>query len=138
MTDLPDESPSSRLNRLSVERLRERFGDAAMPELPAEIANAPVRFWMCINPDHRSVVWDGDVATCLDCGVTSDMTARYAKVVRGHERSLIANGFRRQADRYEQAGKAADTLGKQWSGTEQAMHLRHLADCIERQNYEQL
>lgn len=31
MTDAPDESNSSRLNRLSVERLRKRFRDAPMP-----------------------------------------------------------------------------------------------------------
>ena len=99
MTDLPDESNSSHLNRLSVEHLRERFGDAHVPALPAEILNARVRFWMCINRDHKSVVWDDDVAQCPDCGVTSTMTARYAKVVRDHERGLIDDAIEAECDK---------------------------------------
>lgn len=109
-----------------------------MTDLPAEILNAPVRFWMCINRDHKSVVWEDDIARCPDCGVTNAMTTRYRATVERFERERIAKGFRAQADRYEQASKTADTMGKVWSGTEQAMRLRHLADCIERQTYGQL
>lgn len=55
-----------------------------MPEddFPAALLNARVRFWMCINRAHKNVVWDGDVAKCPDCGVTSEMTTRYAARVR--------------------------------------------------------
>jgi hypothetical protein len=109
-----------------------------MSELFEEILNAPVRFWMCINREHKSVAWDGDVATCPDCGVTNQMTTRYADRIRRVERSRIVEGFRQQANRCEKAAKGADTLGKQWSGTEQAERLRHVADCIERGTYEQL
>ncbi len=51
-------------------------------EWPGALLNAPVQFWMCINPAHGSVTWEGDVATCPDCGVTSEMTKAYAKRVR--------------------------------------------------------
>ena len=51
-------------------------------ELPEELLNAPVRFWMCINREHKTVTWDGNVARCPDCGVTSEMTKRYAAVLR--------------------------------------------------------
>jgi hypothetical protein len=64
--------------------------------------------------------------------------ARTAQSIRADERERIAEGFRRQASRYEEAAKAADTLGKHWSGTEQAMRLRDFAECIERGTYEQL
>lgn len=94
MTDVPDESNSSRLNRLSVARLRERFGDTSIPALPAELLNARVRFWMCINREHKSVVWDDDVARCPDCGVTSKMTTRYRETIRTFERERIAGVMR--------------------------------------------
>jgi hypothetical protein len=48
--------------------------------------NVRVRFWMCINRDHKRVVWHDDVAHCPDCGVTSAMTSRYAESVRKYHR----------------------------------------------------
>lgn len=51
-------------------------------EWPDALLNTRVRFWMCINRDHQSVTWDGDVATCPDCGVTSEMTKAYGRRVR--------------------------------------------------------
>ena len=51
-------------------------------DLPEEVLNAPVRFWMCLNREHKNVTWESDVATCPDCGLTSEMTNRYATVLR--------------------------------------------------------
>lgn len=129
MSDLPDESNSTRLNRLSLQRLKERFGEAL---------NAPVLFWVCLNPGHRDVTWSGEVAACLICGLTSEMTEAWSRDVAEAERERIAKGFRAQADRYEAASKTADTMGKVWSGTEQSMRLRHFADCIEGQDLDRL
>jgi hypothetical protein len=66
------------------------------------------------------------------------MTSRYRQTIERFERERIAKGFREQADRYLKAAEGADTMGKVWSGTEQAMRLRHFADCIEGQDLDQL
>lgn len=73
-------------------------------EFPAELLNAPVRFWICINREHKNVTWDGDVATCPDCGLTSEMTKRYAALVR----VMVA-------DKIERA-LAEDGDGSSWDG----------------------
>ena len=80
--------------------------------------------------DHSAT---GAVLRCL-----ADILEVHEQSIRANERERIAEGFRQQADRYETTGKTADTLGAQWRGIEQAEHLRHVADCIERGTYEQL
>lgn len=52
-----------------------------------------VRFWKCLNPDHGTVRWDGDVAVCTDCGLTSEMTRRYAKGVKAAVLAKKAKGL---------------------------------------------
>jgi hypothetical protein len=51
-------------------------------EMPEEILNASVRFWMCLNREHKNVTWTDGVGVCPDCGLTSAMTDRYASVLR--------------------------------------------------------
>lgn len=62
----------------------------AEKEFPGELLNARVQFWMCINPEHEFVTWDGDVATCPDCGITSEMTKKYAARVERQVREQAA------------------------------------------------
>ncbi|GAA4209560.1 hypothetical protein GCM10022252_76260 [Streptosporangium oxazolinicum] len=63
-------------------------------DLPEELAEAPVQFWTCLNRDHKTVTWQGDIASCGECGLTSDMTRRRDKLVaervRADERTHIA------------------------------------------------
>lgn len=38
--------------------------------------DATYKFWTCPNehprkPGRTTVIWDGDVATCVDCGMTN-------------------------------------------------------------------
>jgi len=57
----------------------------------------PARLWHCLQPNHSNVEWDGDVARCPDCGLTSDMTRRYRDsfhgvIERRLRRELAAEG----------------------------------------------
>jgi hypothetical protein len=74
-----------------------------MPEIPEEAVNAAepwdllemlkdvkIQFWRCLNPGHKDVTWDGDVAECDHCGLTSQMTTEYAARVRAHAAEQIA------------------------------------------------
>ena len=56
----------------------------------ALLADAKIMFWTCLNKDHKHVTWTGDVATCDTCGLTSEMTARFARGVQKWERERIA------------------------------------------------
>ena len=42
------------------------------------LEGARMQFWTCLNPDHRTVTWVGDVASCDTCGLTSAMTGEFA------------------------------------------------------------
>jgi hypothetical protein len=57
-------------------------------ELPDDIRKAiertPIQFWMCLNRDHQTVTWSGDVASCDTCGLTSEMTQRFTRSIRTH------------------------------------------------------
>jgi len=57
----------------------------------ALLADAKIMFWTCLNEDHKYVTWTGDVATCDTCGLTSEMTARFARDVQRWERERIAS-----------------------------------------------
>jgi hypothetical protein len=46
-------------------------------------------FWTCLNEEHKRVTWTGDVAACDTCGLTSEMTARFARGVQAYERERI-------------------------------------------------
>ena len=52
----------------------------------ALLAGAKIMSWTCLNKDHKHVTWTGDVATCDTCGLTSEMTARFARAVQAYER----------------------------------------------------
>lgn len=58
--------------------------------IPEEVLNAPVTFWTCLNRAHETVTWDGDVASCDTCGLTSQMTQRRAALIRADERRKVA------------------------------------------------
>lgn len=76
------------------------------PTTPAEplgavleelLGSLPARLWHCLQPDHRNVDYDGDVARCPDCGLTSDMTRSYRDsfhgvIERRLRRELAAEG----------------------------------------------
>jgi hypothetical protein len=55
----------------------------------ALLAGTRILFWTCLNKDHKHVTWTGDVATCDTCGLTSEMTARFAREVQEYERERI-------------------------------------------------
>lgn len=55
-------------------------------EWSAELLKAHIQFWACLNKEHRTVTWNGDVATCDTCGLTSEMTRRYANDVARYVR----------------------------------------------------
>jgi hypothetical protein len=43
---------------------------------PVELPDARIKFWDCPEdhprePQRVRIVWDGDLATCLDCGRTN-------------------------------------------------------------------
>ena len=40
-------------------------------ELWEKFRNTPIKFWCCPMPMHRFVTWNGDVATCDECGRTN-------------------------------------------------------------------
>jgi hypothetical protein len=49
-------------------------------------------FWTCMNRDHAdtgTVTWEGEVARCDVCGLTSDATRRWLGLVREDERQRI-------------------------------------------------
>lgn len=71
------------------------------PEWPPELLSARVQFWTCLNKAHRTVTWNGDVATCGTCGLTSEMTRRYA--------NDVARYVREKAPDWPAARKAIDT-----------------------------
>jgi hypothetical protein len=51
-------------------------------------------FWMCMNRDHAdtgTVTWEGEVARCGVCGLTSDMTRRWLTLVREDERQRVVH-----------------------------------------------
>lgn len=55
-----------------------------------------VRVWTCINPEHRRCTWTGDVATCDECGLTSEHTRHWmallsATVLRRVARDLASD-----------------------------------------------
>jgi hypothetical protein len=50
-------------------------------EQPAD-PSKPDRSWMCINPPHKTTVWQGDLGTCLQCGITNQMTAAHTADLR--------------------------------------------------------
>jgi len=37
-----------------------------------EFDNAEIRFWVCPNCASSGIDWDGDMATCCDCGATNN------------------------------------------------------------------
>lgn len=37
--------------------------------LESLLGNLPTRIWRCLQPDHRDVMWAGDDAVCLECGL---------------------------------------------------------------------
>ena len=41
-----------------------------------------VRFWHCPVNAHTAIVWEGAIARCEECGITSDHTS--ALIERGH------------------------------------------------------
>lgn len=59
-----------------------------MAEIPDDVREAinrtPIAFWTCLNSDHDAVTWNGDIATCDTCGLTSEMTQRFTRSVRTH------------------------------------------------------
>ena len=57
------------------------------------LGNLRIRFWTCLNPAHNTVTWNGDVASCNTCGLTSEHTIEFAERVRENERKrLVADG----------------------------------------------
>ena len=69
------------------------------------LGNVRIQFWICLNDSHRTVTWTGNVASCDTCGLTSEMTARFATDVRDYERERIGTLLKRAADgRREYAG----------------------------------
>ena len=63
-------------------------------ELDKAFGEARVRFWRCLNRDHRVVDWSGDVATCRDCGLTSEMTKQLIVLTRQVALEQIEARFR--------------------------------------------
>jgi hypothetical protein len=63
--------------------------------LPPELSTARMRFWVCLNREHRFVDWVDGVATCPDCGLTSEMTGRFAATAKqvGREEVLRELGI---------------------------------------------
>lgn len=55
---------------------------ADVDELEEAFSQARVRFWRCLNRQHRIVDWAGAVATCRTCGLTSEMTKGLIKLTR--------------------------------------------------------
>ena len=64
------------------------------------LGDAEVQFWICLNPAHKNVEWSGDVATCPDCGLTSDMTREFAEVCREVHGTRIASDLEALAREY--------------------------------------
>lgn len=91
-------------------------------DLPDELLNARVRFWMCINRDHKSVTWEGDVATCPDCGITSDMTRAYAQRVRARCREEIEREVSADLDKFAGALSTQLRLHANQRGHENLAH----------------
>lgn len=75
---MPDPIPEEADTRMSADDLEEAF------------KNVRFRFWTCLNKAHRYVTWNGDVASCDTCGLTSEMTAKRDSLVREHERRKVA------------------------------------------------
>ncbi|MFI7113986.1 hypothetical protein ACIBK9_47250 [Nonomuraea sp. NPDC050227] len=63
---------------------------AVADDLMEAFANVPFRFWTCLNKAHKDVTWNGDVASCDTCGLTSTMKDAWTKLVREHERKRTA------------------------------------------------
>jgi hypothetical protein len=93
--------------------------DSRLPDdVRRAVERAPIQFWTCLNHDHKFVTWTGDVARCDDCGLTSEMTNEWMRLVR-------AAALREAAD--EAAGKP----GSPWPHF--AQWLRNRADQIEQE-----
>lgn len=61
-----------------------------------------------------------------DCKVCQGDTEAMAAVML----RVVEKRFRKQAERYRQAGPKQTTLGAQWSATQQAIEWDHIADMI--------
>lgn len=106
--------------------------DSLLPE----VLNARVSFWTCINPDHQAVEWSGDVATCMVCGLTSEITKRFAQDVRDHHekhvRKTIADSLRRAAaGRLEYASRGPQDDEVYTLLTRSAAYYESTADIVE-------
>lgn len=53
------------------------------------LKDKPIVFWTCLQPDHLDVDWEGDIATCRTCGLTSQMTRLYVDAVRRSEQRRL-------------------------------------------------
>lgn len=59
--------------------------ESRLPEdIRKAIERTPIQFWTCLNRDHQTVTWNGDVASCDTCGLTSEMTQRFIGSIRRH------------------------------------------------------
>jgi hypothetical protein len=67
-------------------------------------AGTKIMFWTCLNDDHKHVTWTEDVATCDTCGLTSEMTARFARGVQKYERERISQFAITEAGRGAKTG----------------------------------
>lgn len=70
----------------------------AADELEEAFKNVRFRFWTCINKAHRYVTWNGDVASCDTCGLTSEMTRKRDVLVRADERCKVADQIAAEID----------------------------------------
>jgi hypothetical protein len=94
-------------------------------EVFALLGQLPVRFWRCLQPDHREVDWTNGVGQCATCGLTSEMTrdfqARFTPVIENRvRRDTLRQTI---ADLEQWAEQAAATAHAQGGGAESMRHL---------------
>lgn len=53
------------------------------------LSQVRVQFWKCLNPAHDIVAWEDGVATCATCGLTSEMTRRYRRLVERYTQEKL-------------------------------------------------
>ena len=75
-------------------------------DLMEAFASVPFRFWTCLNKTHKDVTWNGDVASCDTCGLTSTMKDAWTRLVRTDERRKVADEIRALADPLRVATRA--------------------------------
>jgi hypothetical protein len=79
---------------LGRDRVFVRLERRARPERRASLAellaDAQVRFWRCVHPDHHRVEWVGDVAHCQSCPLTSEHTRVWIEEIREDVRRELA------------------------------------------------